>query len=130
MKEFIKKYWKIILFFGLVGLFGGYFTGIYLFDTYPAEMIQEIVNQGITKELLGVVNALQSLGYGVVLGTLGILLSKKIGLWKDEISIGNGLKEIIVVSIVGGCSMILFDLFFFDIFHLLTNWCLQIFLSW
>lgn len=114
MKEFIKKYWKIILFFGLVGLFGGYFTGIYLFDTYPAEMIQEIVNQGITKELLGVVNALQSLGYGVVLGTLGILLSKKIGLWKDEISIGNGLKEIIVVSIVGGCSMILFDLFFFN----------------
>ncbi len=115
MKEFIKRYWKIILFFGLVGLFGGYFTGIYLYDTYPAEMIQEMNNQGITKELLGVVSALQSLGYGVVLGVLGILLSKKIGLWKDEIHIEkNGLKEIIIVSIVGGCSMILFDFFLFN----------------
>ena len=115
MKEFIKSYWKIILFFGLIGLFGGYFTGLYLYDTYPVEVIHEINNQGITKELLGVVSALQSLGYGVVLGILGILLSKKIGLWKDSFVIEtNGLKEIIIVSIVGGCSMILFDLFFFS----------------
>ena len=29
MKLFVKSYWKIILFFTLVGLVGGYFTGQY-----------------------------------------------------------------------------------------------------
>lgn len=116
MKIFLKSYWKYLLFFGFIGLFGGYFTGIYLYDMYPAEMIQEIESQGITKELLGVVSAIQSLGYGIILGALGIFLSKKIGLWKDEFTIGNGLKEVILVSIIGGCSMILFDLFLFNQF--------------
>ena len=81
MKAFITKYWKTLLFFGLVGLLGGFFTGIYVLDSYPAQMQQEILSQGITKPILGLITAVQSAGYGIVLGAAGIFLGKKTGLW-------------------------------------------------
>lgn len=84
MKTFLKNYWKTLTFFGIVGLVGGFFTGTYLMDSYPAEMRQQILDQGISPMMLGLVSAVQSLGYGVVLGAAGIWLGKRTGLWKDE----------------------------------------------
>ena len=81
MQAFIQKYWKTLLFFGLVGLVGGFFTGIYLMDSYPPQIQQEVLSQGITKTILGLVSAVQSAGYGIVLGAVGIFLGKKTGLW-------------------------------------------------
>ena len=80
MKNFIKTYWKTLVFFAAVGLVGGFFVGLYQLDSFPVEMQQEIYDQGITKELLGVISAIQSALYGVLLGAIGIWLSKKIGL--------------------------------------------------
>lgn len=77
MKNFIKTYWKTLLFFAIIGLLGGFFTGIYMLDSYPAEMQQQLLEQGITKTMLGLVTAAQSAGYGIALGALGILLGKK-----------------------------------------------------
>ena len=51
MKQFLKTYWKTLLFFTAMGLFGGFFTGIYLLDSYPAEIVQEIYAQGINDTL-------------------------------------------------------------------------------
>ena len=84
MQAFIRKYWKTLLFFSIVGLVGGFFTGIYLLDSYPAEIRQQVLEQGMTATLLGLVSAAQAAGYGIVLGAAGILLGKKTGLWKDE----------------------------------------------
>ena len=114
MQNFLRTYWKTLLFFAVVGLFGGFFTGIYLLDSYPVEMQQEIVAQGITEPILGLMTALQSAGYGIVLGALGIWLSKKVGLWKDETTITR--KPLLVslfVAVVGGLAMILPDMLFF-----------------
>lgn len=47
IKNFIKSYWKTTLFFALVGLFGGFFTGLYLMDSYPAQVQQLLLDQGI-----------------------------------------------------------------------------------
>ncbi len=114
MQNFLCIYWKTLLFFAVVGLFGGFFTGIYLLDSYPVEMQQEIVAQGITEPILGLVTALQSVGYGIVLGALGIWLSKKIGLWKDETTITRKpLLVSLLVAVVGGLAMILPDMLFF-----------------
>lgn len=114
MKDFINKYWKTLLFFGLVGLVGGFFTGLYMLDSYPAQMQQELLNQGITKPILGLVTAVQSAGYGLVLGAVGIFLGKKTGLWKDERTIAKKTLMItIVVSVIGGLALILPDLLFF-----------------
>ena len=123
MDEFIKKYWKTLLFFGLVGLFGGFFVGLYLLDSYPAEITEELINElnssglgGIPVDIFtGIVTAIQSAFYGVVLGAVGIFLGKKTGLWKDEISITKkNLIITVICAIVGGIALILPDLLFFN----------------
>ena len=114
MKIFIKSYWKILLVFALVGLVGGYFTGIYSLQSYPVELQQEILAQGITQTLLGLITAAQSACYGLILGALGILLAKKVGLWRDKLELlGKPVFITMVVAVIGGLCLILPDLLFF-----------------
>jgi len=114
MQAFIRKYWKTLLFFAIVGLVGGFFTGIYLLDSYPAEIRQQVLEQGMTATLLGLVSALQTAVYGIVLGAAGILLGKKTGLWKDEKTITKKpLMITLVISVTGGLALILPDILFF-----------------
>jgi len=114
MKQFFKAYWKTLVFFGIVGLVGGFFTGIYVLDSYPEALRQEALAQGIDNTLMGIVTAVQSAGYGIVLGALGIFLGKKTCLWKDEHSLAQKpLILSLLVSVVGGLAMILPDMLFF-----------------
>ena len=114
MNDFVKKYWKTILFFALAGLIGGFFIGMYLLDSYPEEIRQQITEQGINNFLMGLITAVQSAGYGLVLGTVGILLGKKTGLWKDERKLEKKpLIRTAVVAILSGLLLILQDLLFF-----------------
>ena len=114
MKDFIKSYWKTVLFFTVVGAVGGFGVGLYLMDSYPPEMTQELLAQGMTPVLLALVTAVQSAGYGLVLGTIGIWLAKKTGLWKDERSIGGKpLVYTVIISVLGGLALILPDVWFF-----------------
>ncbi len=122
MKQFIKSYWKTLLFFAIVGIIGGFFTGIYVLDSYPEEMQQQLIEElaagglgGFPPDnIMGVITAMQAAGYGILLGAAGIWLGKKIGLWKDEKKITK--KPVIVsavISVVGGIVLILSDLLFF-----------------
>ena len=122
MKQFIKTYWKTLLFFAAVGLFGGFFTGIYLLGSYPADIKQQLVDElnanglgQISADIfMGILTAIQSVGYGVVLGAAGILLGKKTGLWKDEKAVTiKPLAVSLVVAAVCGLAMILPDMMFF-----------------
>ena len=114
MKVFIKNYWKTLLFFALVGLVGGYAVGIYQLDSYPAEIKQELYDQGLNDMLIGLITAVQSAGYGAVLGALGIWLGKRVGLWKDERRITRGpLLAAIAISLVGGLALILPEVLIF-----------------
>lgn len=114
MKRFIEQYWKTVLFFVVIGLVGGFFTGLYTLDSYPAEMQQLLLEQGITRPILGLVSAVQSAGYALFCGVLGILLGKKTGLWRDERILENpGLKAANIVAIVGGMVLISSDLLLF-----------------
>ena len=114
MKAFIQNYWKTLLFFAIAGLAGGFFTGIYVLDSYPAEMKREILSQGITTTMMGLITAVQSAGYGLVLGAAGIFFGKKTGLWKDETTITKKpLVLAVMVSAIGGLALILPDILFF-----------------
>lgn len=122
MKQFIKTYWKTLVFFAVIGIFGGFFTGIYVLDSYPADiksqLVEELNASGLhqfpVELLLGIVTAIQSAGYGIVLGGIGIWLGKKIGTWKDERDITKmPLMLSALVAVVGGLAMILFDILFF-----------------
>ncbi len=122
MKQFFKLYWKTLLFFAVIGLLGGFFTGIYLLDSYPADIRQQLLNElssaglGQLPEnlLMGLISAIQSAAYGFVLGAAGIWLGKAIGLWKDEKALTK--KPLLLagwIALAGGLSMILSDLLFF-----------------
>lgn len=122
MIRFIKAYWKTLLFFAVMGLFGGFFTGIYILDSYPADIKLQLIDElnkvgfgQVSPEILiGVITAIQSAGYGIVLGAIGIWLGKKIGLWKDERTITKKpLIVSIIIAVIGGSAMILPDMLFF-----------------
>ncbi len=122
MIRFIKAYWKTLLFFAVIGLFGGFFTGIYTLNSYPADIKQQLLDElnavGLGQVpadmLMGIITAIQSAAYGIVLGAIGIWLGKKTGLWKDERTITKKpLIITIVIAVVGGLAMILPDMLFF-----------------
>lgn len=114
MEAFIKKYWKTLLFFVVVGLIGGFTVGLYQLESFPDEIKQEVYAQGLNDTLLGLVTAMQSAGYGLVLGAAGIWLGRKVGLWKDERHITKKpLMAAIIIAVIGGLALILPDLLFF-----------------
>lgn len=114
MVDFVKKYRKTILFFAVCGLVGGFFVGLYQLDSYPEEIRQEILSQGINNVLLGAISAVQAAGYGLVLGAAGIFLGKKTGLWKEERKLEKKpLTCTAIVAILGGMLLILPDLLIF-----------------
>ena len=114
MKQFIKTYWKTLLFFAMAGLVGGFCTGLYVLDSYPPEMQQEALAQGLTPTIMALVTAIQAAGYGIVLGIIGIWLGKKIGLWKDETHFEKKTLLItLAIAVIGGLALILPDLLFF-----------------
>lgn len=123
MKSFIKKYTKTLLFFAIIGLIGGFFLGLYMLDSYPeeikSELALEIEKLGVGEIspdiFLGILTAVQSLGYGVILGAVGIFVAKKVGLWKDEITISK--KPLIITAAagaIGGLVLILPDILLFS----------------
>ena len=112
--DFVRKYGKLLLIFAVIGLVGGFFVGLYSLESYPEELRQEVLSQGLTETLLGVITAVQSAGYGLVLGALGIVLSKKVGLWRDALAFEKKpLLLTVVWGVVGGLCLILPDLCFF-----------------
>ena len=121
MKEFIKKYWKTLLFFTLSGLIGGFLVGLFVYDSYPIEIKQQIldsfngsIDENYIDVLLGVVTAFQSAAYGLILGGIGIFLGKKVLLWKDEQNITKKpLIITLIIACLGGVLMILLDVLFF-----------------
>lgn len=122
MEHFIKTYWKTLLFFAIVGLIGGFFTGIFVLDSYPPEMQQQLLEELTASGLggfppriiMGAITAMQAAGYGIVLGAAGIWLGRKTGLWKEERTITKRpFLAALIVSVVGGSIMILADLLFF-----------------
>ena len=122
IKEFILKYWKTLLFFAAVGLVGGFFTGLYLLDSYPAELRAQLVAEleklgvlgAFVEVFLGIITAVQSLGYGVILGGFGIFFGERVGLWKNEIKIEKKpLLITVAIAALCGALMILLDLLWF-----------------
>ena len=115
LKKFMKSYWKTLAFFALTGVVGGFLSGLYLLDSYPVEVQQQLQQQGIDSARLGVITAAQSLGNGVILGALGIVLAKKVGLWREELRFEKQpLRAAFIVSLVGGFALILLDVLVFS----------------
>lgn len=82
MKKELKKAGRFVLTILPIALVGGFFTGIYGFAAFTPDMQSLILEQVGSREVYYIIAAVQTAGYGVVLGGLGYLLSQKIGLLK------------------------------------------------
>ena len=128
MGGFLKSC-KTIFIFIIFGLVGGFFTGMYLLESYPPEIQQQFIDAVNSLDLgqlpidiheipintlMGMITALQAAGYALVLGGLGIVFSKKIGLWREEKGIQTkALIVTIFIAVLGGLAMILPDMLYF-----------------
>jgi hypothetical protein len=110
MKSFVKNYWKHLLLFAIAGLIGGFLAGLDLLDSYPEQMREEILAQGISETVLAFTMGIQYAGYGIVLGILGIILAKKIGLWNDSFALkAKPLAITVVLFVICGILFIGID---------------------
>lgn len=112
--DFLKRNGKYILFLTIFGLVGGYFTGLYSVETLSPEMLEQVVQQVGSVEMVILITTVQSLLYGLACGLVGKFLSKKVGLWRENWSLERKpLIAAVIVGLITGCALILFDLLWF-----------------
>ena len=58
VKKFLGEHFKTLIFFAAAGLIGGFFTGLFVLDSYPEEMRQQLLAEGMNATLLGIVTAI------------------------------------------------------------------------
>ena len=49
MKRFIKENWKFLLLVLISGMFGGYFLGLYSYDSLAEELLKQLQEKNVTK---------------------------------------------------------------------------------
>jgi membrane protease YdiL (CAAX protease family) len=113
MKELIKNNLKYLIFIAIFGLVGGYFTAVYTISTLSQDIIEEALAEIGSIDLLIVIITLQSIGYALILGIIGKILAKQIGLWSKFTFDKKGNVELTIVALLGGAAFILIDYFFF-----------------
>lgn len=117
MKQTIKNNLKYLIFLAIFGLIGGYFTALYSIQSLNQDMLDDILSQIGNMDLLIIITTIQSLGYAIILGIIGIILAQKIGLWRKVKFIKQGNIELLIVSLIGGAAFILIDVLVFSNFH-------------
>lgn len=116
MRELIKDNLKFLIFLAIFGLVGGYFTALYSVQILTQEMLDQVVAQVGSVDVLIVITTLQSLSYAIILGIIGKILAKKIGVWRNVTFNKKGNIELILVTLVGGAAFILLDVLIFGNF--------------
>ena len=67
MKKFIKDHFKFLLLVLISGLIGGYCLGLYSYDSLSIDLLKELQNQNVTKEMVALSSMVQ---YGIVFGVI------------------------------------------------------------
>lgn len=107
MKQFFKENWKFLLLVLLGGLIGGYCIGLYGYDSLSLELLKQLQDQNVTKEMVALSSAIQyGILFGIILASIGIVLSKKVDLWNDFKIDKKAIITTIIVTIVG--ALVLF----------------------
>ena len=120
MKKFIKDNWKFLLLVLLSGLIGGYCIGFYSYDSLSLELLRQLQEQDVTREMVAISSMIQyGTLYGVVLATIGVCLAKKFKLWKKFEFDKKAIIVTIVISIVGALLLFPGDKLIFGSF---SNW--------
>ena len=116
MKQMIRNNLKYLIFLFVSGLVGGYFTAIYSIQGISQEMLDEAIAQAGSLNVVILASTVQSIGYTLILGIIGKILAKKIGLWRKIEFTNEAIRELLLVTIVGGIVFIMADHLVFNNF--------------
>ncbi len=123
MKKFIKDHFKFLLLVLISGLIGGYCLGLYSYDSLSIDLLKELQNQNVTKEMVAISSMIQyGILFGLILASIGIILSKKINLWKEFKINKKALITTIIITIIGALILFPGDKL---IFGSLNTWVLE-----
>ena len=101
MKNFLKDNWKFLLFVLIGGLIGGYCIGIYSYDNISEELLKQLQEQNVTREMVAISSMFQyGILFGLILAAIGIVLSKKSNLWKDFKLEKKGIIITVILTII------------------------------
>lgn len=101
----MKKLKKPLLFTLVLlpfALIGGYFTALYQADVLAPDMMEQVLAQIGSMELLAVVTAVQTVGYAVFCGFVGYLLADKVGLMRPVRFEKLSLFKVLLICAVCG----------------------------
>ena len=123
MKKFIKDHFKLLLLVLISGLIGGYCLGLYSYDSLSIDLLKELQKQNVTKEMVAISFMIQyGILFGLILASIGIILSKKIKLWKEFKINKKALITTIIITIIGALLLFPGDKL---IFGSLNTWVLE-----
>ena len=112
-RELIKDNWRLFVFMILMCVIGGYFTTIYTLNSFDQSLVEEGIKQVGSRELLIAITVLQVSIYAVVFAGIGMVLSNRIGLWRKFQINKKAITNVIIVSIIAGLAMSVFDKYVF-----------------
>lgn len=120
--NFVKEHWKFLLFVLLGGLIGGYCIGIYSYDTLSKELLKQLQDQNVTKEMLGISSMFQyGITFGAVLAAIGIVFSKKVNLWKEFKFDKKAVIVTIIITLISALILFPGDKLIFGSFNSWIN---------
>ncbi len=107
----LKKFKKPLIFTLIlipIALIGGFFTSIYLEETYDPAMVSEMLAQAGISDIiiLHIVTAVQTAGQIMLMGFLGYILAEKTGLLKSFKISKSGLIPTVVLTVIGSIIFI------------------------
>ena len=118
MKRLLKDNWKFLLLVLLGGLIGGYCIGLYSYNSLSEELLQQLQNQNVSKEMVALVSSIQyGILFGVILASIGIVLSKKINLWKEFRIDKKAILATAIITIIGALVLFPGDKLIFGSFN-------------
>ena len=122
MKKFFKGNWKFLLFVLVGGLIGGYFVGLYIYDSLTPELLKQMEEQHATREMVGLVSMVQyGIIYGVILAAVGIIFSKKVNLWKEFKFNKKAVIATVIITLIGALLLFPGDKLIFGPFSSWVN---------
>lgn len=122
MKKFLKENWKFLLLVLIGGLIGGYCVGIFGYDSLSEELLKQMQEQNVTKEMMGFSSMIQyGIIYGIILASIGIVISKKIKLHKEFKFDKKAIFATIIITIISALILFPGDKLIFGSFNSWVN---------
>lgn len=107
----LKKFKKPLIFTLIllpIALIGGFFTSIYLEETYDPAALAEMLSQAGIPDIntLHIITAVQTAGQMLLMGFFGYILAEKTGLLKSFKISKSGLIPTIILTVIGSIVFI------------------------